>query len=245
MPARSTTRAPGRAGADRGGRVAVQCSAGSANPVKTGDTASAGAGGEERAAAAPPETAASPAGSTHHRDVIGTKRRHAARVAALQQQAVPKHHRAVRVPAHKVAANSTSSTKAAATETASEQPAAAIEQPIAAAEPAAPEAAVKKPDEVPPVHATLKFKNEASDTYKLAEARFTMDGAALPTVLTSVGRGQTERVFSGDIPAGRHVIAAHIVYHGADRAVFTYIPAATSSRRISSITARIARSSPT
>jgi hypothetical protein len=83
-----------------------------------------------------------------------------------------------------------------------------------AAAPQAPEA---------PGRATLHFKNDAGDTFKLAEARFEMDGAELPTVLTTAARGQRQLVFSGELPPGRHVVASHVTYHGADRAVFSYM----------------------
>jgi len=71
--------------------------------------------------------------------------------------------------------------------------------------------------------ATLLFKNAAGATYKMVEARFVLDGAELPMVLQSAARGQTQAVFSGEITPGRHVIAAHLTYQGADRAVFTYM----------------------
>ncbi len=73
------------------------------------------------------------------------------------------------------------------------------------------------------VQATLRFKNEAGATYKLIEARFVMDGAELPTVITSAGHGETRQVFSGQVPAGHHVVASRLTYQGADRAVFSYM----------------------
>ncbi len=74
-----------------------------------------------------------------------------------------------------------------------------------------------------PVQATLRFKNEAGATYKLVEARFVMDGAELPTVITSAQRGQAQQVFSGPLPAGHHVVASRLTYQGADRAIFSYM----------------------
>ena len=73
------------------------------------------------------------------------------------------------------------------------------------------------------VQATLRFKNEAGATYKLVEARFVMDGAELPTVITSAERGETRQVFSGQLPAGHHVVASRLTYQGADRAIFSYM----------------------
>jgi hypothetical protein len=83
---------------------------------------------------------------------------------------------------------------------------------------AAPEAALEAPS-----RATLRFKNEAGNNYKLVEARFVMDGAELPTVLTSAQRGEAQQIFSGPLPAGHHVLASRLTYQGADRAIFTYM----------------------
>ncbi len=83
---------------------------------------------------------------------------------------------------------------------------------------AAPQAAVEAP-----AHATLRFKNEAGNDYKLVEARFVIDGAQLPTVITSAQRGQIQPVFSGELPAGRHLLASRITYQGADHAIFSYM----------------------
>jgi hypothetical protein len=74
-----------------------------------------------------------------------------------------------------------------------------------------------------PARATLRFKNEAGKTYKLVEARFVMDGAELPTVITSAERGEAQQIFSGSLPAGRHVVASRLTYQGADRAIFSYM----------------------
>jgi len=83
---------------------------------------------------------------------------------------------------------------------------------------AAPESALEAQ-----VHATLRFKNEAGANYKLVEARFVMDGAELPTVITTAQRGETQQVFSGQVPAGHHVVASRLTYQGADRAIFSYM----------------------
>ena len=73
------------------------------------------------------------------------------------------------------------------------------------------------------MHTTLRFKNEAGPSYKLVEARFVMDGTELPTVITSAQRGETQQVFSGQVPAGHHVVASRLTYQGADRAIFSYM----------------------
>jgi hypothetical protein len=73
------------------------------------------------------------------------------------------------------------------------------------------------------VRTTLRFKNEAGPNYKLVEARFVMDGTELPTVITAAQRGETQQVFSGQVPAGHHVVASRLTYQGADRAIFSYM----------------------
>ena len=85
------------------------------------------------------------------------------------------------------------------------------------------EVAAAPPAPGAPGRATLHFKNDAGGTFTLAEARFEIDGAELPTVLTTAARGQRQLVFSGELPPGRHVVASHVTYHGADRAVFSYM----------------------
>ncbi len=74
-----------------------------------------------------------------------------------------------------------------------------------------------------PARATLRFKNEAGNNYKLVEARFVMDGAELPTVITNAGRGEAQQIFTGSLPAGRHVVASRLTYQGADHAIFSYM----------------------
>ena len=75
----------------------------------------------------------------------------------------------------------------------------------------------------PQVHATVRFKSDAGANYKLVEARFVMDGVELPTVITRAARGETQQVFSGQVPAGHHVVASRLTYQGADRAIFSYM----------------------
>ena len=130
------------------------------------------------------------------------KRKTAVRAAVEQQRPLAKQ-RGGRPQALKSAAAKSSKVVAASEEVAA-----------AAAAPASP---------APTARATLRFKNEAGDTFKLVEARFVMDGAELPTVLTSGERGQPQQVFSGELTPGRHLIASRLTYQGADRKVFTYM----------------------
>jgi hypothetical protein len=102
----------------------------------------------------------------------------------------------------------------AASEKVAATPASPASPSTTAASPASPAATAR---------ATLRFRNDAGATYKLVEARFVMDGAELPTVITGAVRGQSQWVFSGEVTPGRHVIASRITYQGADRAVFTYM----------------------
>ncbi len=128
-------------------------------------------------------------------DEIAARTR-ATRVATEQQRPKTKHHGA----------------GAQAAKTAEGQVVAAREDV------AAPQSAVDAP-----ARATLRFKNEAGNNYKLVEARFVMDGAELPTVITSAQRGEAQQIFSGSLPAGRHVVASRLTYQGADRAIFSYM----------------------
>ena len=93
-----------------------------------------------------------------------------------------------------------------------------------AAAPASPATSAASPaSPVATARATLRFRNDTGATYKLVEARFVMDGAELPTVLKGGVRGQSQRVFSGEVTPGRHVVASRLTYQGADRAIFTYM----------------------
>jgi hypothetical protein len=71
-------------------------------------------------------------------------------------------------------------------------------------------------------HATLHFRNDAGDTFRLVDARFVMDGADLATVINAAERGKSYVVFSGDLSSGRHAVIAHLTYQGANHGVFTY-----------------------
>jgi len=70
---------------------------------------------------------------------------------------------------------------------------------------------------------TLRFRNDVGDAFQMLEARFTLDGRELPTLLTSAARGQDYVIFSGHMPPGRHSITSHVVYQGRNRAIFTYM----------------------
>jgi len=107
-------------------------------------------------------------------------------------------------------------------------PSRAVAASEVAAKPASPESpstTTSSPSSpvAPMARATLRFRNDAGATYKLVEARFVMDGVELPTVLTASVRGQSQRVFTGEVTPGRHVVASRLTYQGADRAIFTYM----------------------
>src|SRR5262245_50047580 len=61
---------------------------------------------------------------------------------------------------------------------------------------------------------TVRFRNDVGNGFQLTEARFTLDGRALPSMLTSAARGQEFVIFSGPLAPGRHVISAHVTYQG-------------------------------
>jgi len=70
---------------------------------------------------------------------------------------------------------------------------------------------------------TLRFRNDVGDAFEMQEARFTLDGRDLPTVLTGAARGQDYVIFTGQIPPGRHSLSSHVVYQGRSRSIFTYM----------------------
>lgn len=72
-------------------------------------------------------------------------------------------------------------------------------------------------------YATLHFKNDAGDTFRLVDARFMMDGAALPTVIKAAERGKSYVVFSGDLSVGHHAVTAQLTYQGTNHGVFRYM----------------------
>jgi hypothetical protein len=72
-------------------------------------------------------------------------------------------------------------------------------------------------------HATLHFKNDAGDTFRLVDARFVMDGAALPTVIKAAERGKSYVVFAGDLSVGHHAVTAQLTYQGTNHGVFRYM----------------------
>jgi hypothetical protein len=70
---------------------------------------------------------------------------------------------------------------------------------------------------------TLRFRSDVGDAFQLSEARFSLDGRILPTLLTSVERGQDYVIFTGPIAPGRHVISSHLAYQSRSRSIFTYM----------------------
>jgi hypothetical protein len=72
-------------------------------------------------------------------------------------------------------------------------------------------------------HATLQFKNDAGDSFRLVDARFVMDGAALPTIIKAAERGTSYVVFSGDLSVGHHAVTAQLTYQGTNHGVFRYM----------------------
>ena len=84
--------------------------------------------------------------------------------------------------------------------------------------PAAVAASVPSPTAV----ATLSFRNDVGKKLRLVEARFTMDGADLPTVLTGAEPGKSYVVFGGAVKPGPHIVTARLTYQG-ERSVFSYM----------------------
>ena len=74
----------------------------------------------------------------------------------------------------------------------------------------------------PTALATVSFRNDVGKRLRLVEARFTMDGAELPTVLTGAEPGKSYVVFGGSVKPGPHVVTARLTYQG-ERRVFSYM----------------------
>ncbi len=71
---------------------------------------------------------------------------------------------------------------------------------------------------------TLRFRNDVGSGFQLTQARFTLDGRALPVLLTgSIARGQDYVIFTGPLAPGRHVLTSHVTYQGKSRSIFTYM----------------------
>jgi hypothetical protein len=70
---------------------------------------------------------------------------------------------------------------------------------------------------------TLRFRNDVGDAFQLNEARFTLDGRDLPSLLINVARGQEYVIFTGPLRPGRHLIASPLTYQGRARSIFTYM----------------------
>ena len=93
-----------------------------------------------------------------------------------------------------------------------------VATPPAVATPAAVAASVPSPT----ARATLSFRNDVGKKLRLVEARFTIDGADLPTVLTGAEPGKSYVVFGGSVKPGPHVVTARLTYQG-ERRVFSYM----------------------
>jgi hypothetical protein len=132
------------------------------------------------------------------------RRESAAREAARQQQAPPKlSGPRAGVPVHEP------------------KPSAAPHEVLAAHEEIK---AVAAPVAGPTAHATVYFKNDAGSTFRLVDARFTMDGADLPAAVNaSAERGKSYAVFSGDVKSGPHLVSTQLTYQGASHGVFSYM----------------------
>jgi len=87
--------------------------------------------------------------------------------------------------------------------------------------PAAP-AAVAAVAASPTAFATVSFRNDVGKKLRLVEARFTIDGEALPVVLTSAEPGKSYFVASRALRPGPHVVSARLTYRG-ERGVFSYM----------------------
>jgi serine/threonine protein kinase len=69
---------------------------------------------------------------------------------------------------------------------------------------------------------SLRFRSDVGDAFVLVEARFMMDGNALPA-LSSLQSGADTLVYAGPIPSGRHTINARLIFQGRSRGPFTYL----------------------
>jgi hypothetical protein len=86
----------------------------------------------------------------------------------------------------------------------------------------APAPAVAAPAQTPSAFATVSFRNDVGKKLRLTEARFAMDGAKLPVVLTSAEPGKSYVILTGAVKPGPHVVTARLTYRG-ERGVFTYM----------------------
>jgi hypothetical protein len=113
---------------------------------------------------------------------------------------------------------------AAADEAPPEELPAAESSPLPADEPAAD---VRNDPPAQPssgtAHAALHFRNDVGAGYELVEARFVMDGAELPTVVTNPARGKDQIVYAGAVKPGKHVVTTHLTYQGRSRGAFSYM----------------------
>ena len=75
------------------------------------------------------------------------------------------------------------------------------------------------------------FETTSAMRSSSSEARFSLDGRHLPTLLTSAARGQDYVIFTGPLTPGRHVITSHLALSGASRSIFTYMKGYTFDAR--------------
>jgi hypothetical protein len=105
---------------------------------------------------------------------------------------------------------------------ASSNPCTAEEVVVATPPAVATPAAVAATAPAPTALATLSFRNDVGKKLRLVEARFTMDGADLPTVVTGAEPGKSYVLFGGAVKPGPHVVTARLTYQG-ERRVFSYM----------------------
>ena len=70
---------------------------------------------------------------------------------------------------------------------------------------------------------TVHFRNDAGSRFELLEARFSLDGQDLPTVITHAERGQDFVLVADPLSPGRHVVTTQLLYRIKGRKVFTYM----------------------
>jgi len=71
--------------------------------------------------------------------------------------------------------------------------------------------------------ATLFFRNDVGNRFQIVDARFTLDNADLPTVVTQAQRGRNYVIYAGRLTSGRHHITCRVRLQGRDRGIFTYL----------------------
>ena len=71
--------------------------------------------------------------------------------------------------------------------------------------------------------ATLFFRNDVGNRFQIVDARFTLDDADLPTVVTRAQHGRDYLIYAGRLTSGRHHVTCRVRLQGRDRAIFTYL----------------------